>query len=133
MSLSQIMEELRKLTAKVDALHQMAEKPDDKDRLEAVAAKIIEDVKAEINRCPCNDKILDAIKNQPSTSGTKDDNGKEKEDNDGPPKNDDGSKLKNPFGKYSPPSPFAGNPGLGEGMDPNPIRFSFGNTLSKNQ
>lgn len=132
MSLHQILEEVRKLHAKMDALQQMVERPDDKDRLEAAAAKIIEDVKAEMQKCHCNKEILDAIKNQPGPSGTKDENGNPKEDDKGPTKKSDG-KLKNPFGKYSPPSPYAGNPGLGEGMDPNPVKFSFGNTALSNK
>lgn len=60
MSLAEIKQELERIKDLVNQVEKLLESS--KSVVEASAAKVIKDITAEMQKCPCNKEILDALK-----------------------------------------------------------------------
>ncbi|AAW56087.1 minor capsid protein [Horseradish latent virus] len=109
---SQALEEIRSLKKDTEAILAKLGSTEP-NNLEAIAAKIINDVTKVIRDCPCNKEILEAFAKQPEKKGEI------------IPSNKPGSsssKLK----KYSYPNTGVGNSNLGSSENPKALTWPFG-------
>lgn len=115
MSLAELKQELERVKNLVTQVEKLLESS--KSIVEASAAKVIQDLTAEMQKCPCNKEILEAIKAQKPEQPPKD-QVVSKDDN-----QEDQKPSLQSLRKYSFPNWNVGNAELGSSGNPNAIRF----------